>query len=109
MFLEEIIARLNDEHIDNDFHSEVEDARKSRPEHDLRNWVIVRFYNRRTSWRGMPPGSVMLYEALPAGWPLDDVARRLGCKVTELMIVENYIGKGRWLMLADAEHGFLRK
>ena len=77
MTLKKQIVELNRQHIDNDFKVSLLAAKRSADKNRDSVVVRVRYQN------------VELYEALPAGWPLADVARRLGldCSTSDLEIV----------------------
>lgn len=91
MTLKQVVKSLNEENVDNSFKlSEL--AAKRDGSRD--GYCVVEFTN-STNWCDFTSCLVTLYECIPAGWPLSDVARRLGCSVDDLRIVARRVC-GKW-------------
>ena len=94
MTLKQIVELLNRQHVDNDF--KLSELAAKRSADKSRDGVIVRYQN-SSAWKDFTPNRVELYEALPVGWPLADVARRLDCSPGDLEIVAQYSAlTGKW-------------
>jgi len=85
--LKQVVKMLNRQHIDNDFKLTELAAKRSADKN--RDAVVVRFVN-QYPWKDFTPGRVVLYEALPVGWPLSNMAERLNCSIDELRIISHY-------------------
>ena len=90
--LREIVQRLNNSDDTSDFKLTELSAKRSCQNG---NWAIVWFRNSRRDWSDFSRGLVELYEAIPAGYPLSDVAERLGCSVIDLQIIARK-SAGKW-------------
>ena len=87
MTLKELVKQLNRENIDNNFQLSEREAKRLAPANI--NGAIVRFVN-SVNWYDFTPGRVELYEWIPEGYPLSEVARRLDCSVEDIEIVAVY-------------------
>lgn len=101
MTLKTVVEILNRNGTHNNFKLTELAAKRSAP-HDDRTWVVVRFHNTKGNWKDFTTYRVELYEAIPHGWPLSDVACRLGCHEEELRIVAQRIN-GKWHPLRGGE------
>lgn len=94
MKLKQIVNNLNTQSENNNFKLTELTAKRSRQ--DDREWIVVRFCN-SGNWKDFAPGRVELFEALPPGWPIKDVAQRLNCSIDDIKIIARYnLFKERW-------------
>jgi hypothetical protein len=92
MTLDQVVIQLNQEHDYNYFTTSLEAAKRHRENEG--EWVIARFQN-KYNWKDFTSFQVTLYETIPVGWPLSDVAKRLNCSMEELDIIACYTNR-KW-------------
>ena len=96
MTMSELIKKLNEENDTNSFTLSERAAKRQRRTNQP--WIIARFQP-CGDWKGfrLRGGEIAIYEALPPGWPLRDMAERLNADLDQIGVVSIYNpARGRW-------------